>query len=242
MKLVSFSLWGNKAKYNVGAIRNADLVRKYYPRWTARFYVHEATDELIIAELRSAGAQIVLMHGECNWNAALWRFSAVKDDTIETIISRDCDSRISQREVDAVESWLLSPADLHIMRDHPFHSDLILGGMWGAKKALFRSISLDLETFMQSNSKRPEYGIDQEFLRLVYKNHRAQALIHDEFFEGVPWPNSRTEWRFVGQVYDENEKTPLEHIQVLQYTILYRQHMNRFIGLNNTHSIPPRLT
>ena len=31
MKVISFSLWGNKLMYTIGAIRNADLVKQFYP-------------------------------------------------------------------------------------------------------------------------------------------------------------------------------------------------------------------
>jgi hypothetical protein len=38
MKVLSFSLWGAKAPYTVGAIRNAELALAVYPGWVCRFY------------------------------------------------------------------------------------------------------------------------------------------------------------------------------------------------------------
>ena len=29
-RVISFSLWGNHPRYNIGAIKNADLAKKYY--------------------------------------------------------------------------------------------------------------------------------------------------------------------------------------------------------------------
>lgn len=45
-------------------------------------------------------------------------------------MSRDLDSEIYQREVDAVNEWLYKTIyAFHIMRDHEQHSIEILGGM-----------------------------------------------------------------------------------------------------------------
>ncbi|KAK8405419.1 hypothetical protein O3P69_001755 [Scylla paramamosain] len=45
----------------------------------------------------------------------------------------DVDSRVSQREVAAVEEWLASRKMFHVMRDHPSHNVPVLGGMWDAR-------------------------------------------------------------------------------------------------------------
>jgi hypothetical protein len=41
--------------------------------------------------------------------------------------------RFSEREVAAVQQWMMSDLPFHIMRDHPQHKTTILGGMWGAR-------------------------------------------------------------------------------------------------------------
>ena len=48
-------------------------------------------------------------------------------------ISRDLDSRISEREVAATQEWLQSGLAVHAMRDHPGQKHPLLGGMWGAR-------------------------------------------------------------------------------------------------------------
>ena len=63
-----------------------------------------------------------------------WRFMPLIDPTVDRYVSRDSDSTILDREVDAVREWLYeSNATFHIMRDHKMHLAHILGGMWGAK-------------------------------------------------------------------------------------------------------------
>ena len=38
-RVVSYGLYGTNPKYTTGAIRNAELVKIYFPGWVARFYV-----------------------------------------------------------------------------------------------------------------------------------------------------------------------------------------------------------
>ena len=48
-------------------------------------------------------------------------------------MSRDLDSRFSEREKAATEEWLRSNKEFHFMRDHPYHGSVILAGCWGCK-------------------------------------------------------------------------------------------------------------
>ncbi|KZS20680.1 Uncharacterized protein APZ42_012561 [Daphnia magna] len=49
---------------------------------------------------------------------------------VDSLMSRDSDSRIVPREVEAVQEWLDSHYMFHIMRDHPAHClfGFIMGG------------------------------------------------------------------------------------------------------------------
>ena len=46
---------------------------------------------------------------------------------VDLLLSRDLDSRFTEREIFAVDEWLESGNLLHIMRDNPNHSGAILG-------------------------------------------------------------------------------------------------------------------
>jgi hypothetical protein len=61
-------------------------------------------------------------------NGRMFRFLVMLDPNVDVFISRDSDSVILQREVDAVEEWLRSNYTFHVMRDHPFHYAAILAG------------------------------------------------------------------------------------------------------------------
>ena len=71
-----------------------------------------------------------------------WRFFAHDETDCEYVVFRDADSRISKREKMAVDEWIQSGKSIHIMRDHPYHTVPILGGMWGCRNGLMRKIGL----------------------------------------------------------------------------------------------------
>ena len=52
---------------------------------------------------------------------------------VSVTMSRDLDSRVTEREAAAVHEWLKSNKTLHSMRDHPWHTVPIMGGGWGSK-------------------------------------------------------------------------------------------------------------
>ena len=50
-KIISFSLWGDKAMYTVGAILNAQLAQEHFPEWTCVFYYDKTVPGIYIKAL-----------------------------------------------------------------------------------------------------------------------------------------------------------------------------------------------
>tara|TARA_B100000686_G_C16748360_1_gene950908 strand:+ start:72 stop:737 length:666 start_codon:yes stop_codon:yes gene_type:complete len=213
-KLITFSLWGHDPKYLVGAIRNAELAQEIYPDWICRFYVGSSVPLPIKLELKKLeNVEIVTMNQWGDWRGMFWRFLPASEPGVEAMISRDTDSRLNLREKAAVDEWLASDKGFHIMRDHPFHKFPVLGGMWGVKAGILPEMTHMINHFAQED----KYGTDYEFFAQVIIPHiRDNALVHDEFFSGNPFPTPREDYQFVGQVFDENEETVEEHINALK--------------------------
>ena len=134
-KIIAFSLWGNEPMYNVGAIKNAELVPEIYGEdWIGRFYIGEDVPQSTRDKLQSLPQiECIYLPDEIpDWTGMFWRFWTVEDD-VDYAVFRDTDSRITTRERLAVDEWIDSDKILHIMRDHPYHSEPIMGGMWGCK-------------------------------------------------------------------------------------------------------------
>jgi len=216
MKIISFSLWGNGPKYNIGAIKNAQIARDLYPDWMCRFYFpYPGQDPPALKDLMLMdNVEVRPVRQPGDWRGMFWRFQAASDPECEAMISSDCDSRLSLREKEAVEEWLASERSWHIMRDHPWHGALMLGGMWGVKGCPA------MTDWISAWNAEDRYQTDQDFLRsMVYPIASKDAMIHAQFCgiesDATPFPSHRRGLEFVGEVYDENDKTVPEHTNML---------------------------
>lgn len=203
-KIISFSLWGQDPKYTIGAIRNAELAPEIYPGWTCRFYTGEDVTDEIKSKLLDLKSEVIEMGG-ADWNGMFWRFFAAENADI--MISRDTDSRLGEREKAAVDEWLASDKDFHIMRDHPYHQTEILGGMWGCRNGILKGIKGMIQDY-DTKEYHNKYQVDQNFLReVVWPLVWDKSYVHDPYFStGHEFPTMREDMHdFVGQVFDENE-------------------------------------
>lgn len=203
MKIISFSLWGDNPKYTIGAIRNAELAQTIYPSWVSRFYVGKTVPQNIIDVLLTIpNTEIKYINQDNNWTSMFWRFSASYDPSVNIVIFRDTDSRLSDREKYAVDEWLSSDKTFHIMRDHPHHGFPILGGMWGYKN----NKKYDMKTMLENFKSSDRYGTDYEFFgKVLYPIISEDKMVHDPFFDKIDFPSPRHNTEFVGDVFDENE-------------------------------------
>ncbi len=203
-KVISYSLYGTDKLFLNGAVKNLELQKKYYPDWIARFYVSQEIPNNIIDALILGGAEIIKKERKHYADGMFWRFLAVEDPNIDVVIIRDCDSFFTDREVLAVKEWIKSEKSVHIMRDHPFHKTLIMGGMWGAKKGTVKNIKESFEKWTFFNRR----GADQEFLKyIVYPQIKSNCLIHSDLikYDGetvFPFSQKREKGEYVAAVYD----------------------------------------
>ena len=211
-KIISFALWGSDPKYCAGALENARDRELFYPDWKSIFYVHKDVPDIYINKLHGYKNTIVrVLDGQANWTFSLTRFLPFLSDEKEYFISRDCDSRFSKREVDAVNEWLASGKLCHTMKDHPCHYNYpLLAGMTGFKNPCL----FDFATMLESYENANYYHHDQDFLRdVVLPFYKNSVLFHNK----DNFPSPREENRFVGQVFDEFNKTPQEHLDLLKH-------------------------
>lgn len=218
MKYLSFSLWGDKPIYNVGAIRNSELWKEIYPDWQMVVYYDNTVPLDTIEKLESNGVDCYDMTDK-NLYGMFWRFFAVGLPDSEYCSFRDCDSRISEREKKSVDEWIESKKSLHVMRDHPYHgipygNDRIgiLGGMWGIKSDVLPLIDM-IDKFRKD--KELSYGSDQTFLKTIYNVLLDDRYTNDDFFEKIPFTINRINGRFIGERIDENNNPVGDDYKIL---------------------------
>ena len=220
-KIISFSLWGNNPKYCVGAIRNAESYKEFYPDWDCVFYITKDVPVECKKELLNAGSHVFECTDEPNFSFNSARFLAMDINGVTHVISRDTDSRFCKREVDAVNDWLAQDTALHVMKDHPHHGNFpILAGMFGLKKSKFPySMTTSLEFFRKQTEGelKDQYYFDQIFLQhFIWNEFRNDCTIHDEFFHLKPFPSARIDKRFIGESFEADESRNEEHLKFIK--------------------------
>jgi hypothetical protein len=200
-KIISFSIWGDNPKYTVGAIRNAQLAQIHFVGWECHFYYDSSVPGIIISALNQFTNSKTIKVDDGTFGA-FWRFRAMEKDTI--VLSRDTDSRLSERERIIVSDWLNTDTKLCIIRDHLHHYEFpILAGMWGIKDGLDIP---DHRNMAQYNNTH-KYLVDQYYLRdIIWPKYQLNSFVYG-IKETVWMRNSYLNIGkdFIGQTYDENE-------------------------------------
>lgn len=214
-KVISFSLYGTLPLYTIGAIRNAQLAQTIYPEWECWFYCANDVPDAILQQLNKANARVIVCGNYTDSEGMFWRFYPFAEVDVSHVLVRDTDSRLTLREFTAVAEWIKSGAAGHIIRDHPAHSQLIMGGMWGALGSILRPIRQWITDFTPG----AHYNSDQEFLAsCVYPILLKHGLcVHDSFYryepQARPLPLPRENNSFIGEILDEADNRPLSREQ-----------------------------
>jgi hypothetical protein len=178
MKIVSYSLFGERPRYTINALINADLCAEYYPDWKCRIYYDISAPIKIIQELSKKQNVELIKETGIGHARRMWRFLAYDD--CDVFISRDIDSYITKREVSAVSEWLNSEKNLHIMRDHPHHKNKIQAGMFGLRKndKIKHMRSIYNNFIVTSNI---HLSMDEKFLTdRIYDMFTGDMVVHDD--------------------------------------------------------------
>uniref|UniRef100_A0A6C0DY41 Uncharacterized protein n=1 Tax=viral metagenome TaxID=1070528 RepID=A0A6C0DY41_9ZZZZ len=222
-RVISFSLWGDKPTYNIGAIKNAEDALIMYPGFECWFYINkESVPEITVTELtRISNTKIIYKEGDLNTvKPRMWRFEAIDDPNVEVMLSRDTDSRFRIREILAVTEWINSDKLFHIMRDHHRHHSAILAGMFGTKKNPNIPGWMNIMTVFNQGGER--YTYDQYFLKkYIYPIIKTSVMVHATFYRyepgSKPFPiDYDSEFRFVGENVFHDSSSPQDYKEMLK--------------------------
>lgn len=214
VKVFSFTLFGNEAKYCKGLLKNITIIEEKFPGWQVWVYCGDNIPEHIVFSLADHPSVKIIPTHQTGMVNKFYRFFAIDDLSVEVCIVRDADSRIYERDESCIREFLDSENLVHIIRDHPNHHHRMMAGMWGIKQdavqRFFNGMKVqELFNVWKQSRTSDEFWSDTEFLcQVVYGNVVYHAMIHDETqqFEPpafhTPFRVPRTEDHFIGQVYE----------------------------------------
>ncbi|XP_059352878.1 uncharacterized protein LOC130688600 [Daphnia carinata] len=244
-KVIAYTIFGKVTeRYNSLLTNISSTAQKLYPGWIVRIYhnfrnqseeAHQHLCEVycqfnnvdlcsvpeLIQRIRDASKTNQMEPIEADLldglNLRMLRYLVTFDPNVDIFISRDVDSMIWQREVDAVEQWLRSNYTFHLMRDHQSHTVTMLAGMWGAKMFQRRDLIEGLMRAIIRTGQDQIKNTDQVLLNAtVWPTAQYDVMAHDSYhcqnsnfmaktlpLRVFPFPSQRESGYFVGGVGQE---------------------------------------
>lgn len=201
MKIFSMSVFGNHPRYVQGAIKQTALAEKYFPGWQVRIYTDNPDNFISICDRATIIAVTDGSYG------VFWRFAPLFESPDNIVVIRDSDSRITVREHLAVNEWVQSNCDFHIIKDHEAHYHwAVNAGMFACKGQLTSNM---YDSMMSYRHGAHSYTIDQIWLQnYVWPEKQRTTMIHSIIEPGW-FCDSRHQlcnpFSFVGNGYDEHD-------------------------------------
>jgi hypothetical protein len=182
-RLISYSLWGQSKLYLQGMIDSIPIAHQVYPDFDVRVYCAKncpALPNLRAMEKTDSALSIVEMpEAETVWGSTtdvaqhrdethcnmIWRYLAYFDEAYDYVLTRDCDSRVCERESVEVYDWINSTNNaMLLLYDHPAHlNGGVMPGLAAARSKAIRGLFWDfpLENYLaQEKSFRKSYSAD----------------------------------------------------------------------------------
>jgi hypothetical protein len=209
MKVFSYCLYGSRPKYVEGMHKNINQISDKFPDSKIIIFYEEGNTDI---EPFKKYQNVILKKGEHSGNQMMLdRFVPIDDPDVDIMFVRDADSRINERDEWCIREFINSPKLFHTIRDHPYHTSLIMGGLWGIKKGgLPRYLKMKDMISIYETLKTNKQGFDQYFLsEIIYPKIADKVLIHgqvklDEKETVIPIP-FKSEHIFCGQAIEFDE-------------------------------------
>jgi len=214
--VIAVSLASSEQAELWGVVRNAQLVRVYFPGWTLRIYMKQvaATSDVdsessrarVISTLLVLGADIVYVDTRLagHW----WSYMIADDLSVDFALVRKPNSRLCERDAMAVKDWVelcekAPHVAVHCLRDTTYQgSRPIMHGLWGVRPSVLhhllggRSLMSLIQQFVNDSCGRDDDDADDgcepsDFLsQMLWPVVQRDAVVcHDSVSHDV-WPNS----------------------------------------------------
>jgi hypothetical protein len=208
MKVFSFCIYGTERNYYNGLLENIRIIREYFPEFEIYVYKGVCDPEWVFEDCKIIETE---REGAINM---LYRYLPLTFADVGFV--RDADSRVYERDRWCISEFLKSSKNYHIVRDHYYHKEPIMGGIFGWKKPLEIDLGLDativysedmsyLKTHLYPLIKSDalvhtnNHGFHGEHIELIKINHSNKY----DFIGNVIWNNSPKFEYFIGDLLQQ---------------------------------------
>lgn len=220
--LATISLWGDRPKYGIGAIRQIELIRELIPDWNVLIcvsktvgYPSNLNDVSDACRLYENAAIVEVERYQDDFPTHMvkagmfWRFAVSSMCGDKPLRSFDADSRLTEREVQYMKLWLQSDKQYFSVRDHPDQKlpNGAICGLRGDKSLFLNRMHKYLSEF---ESRSHLYGQDESFLSTFFAETSKSWYVYDRCLSSsttnihIPRLDRNT---FIGMGLDEEDKS-----------------------------------
>jgi hypothetical protein len=189
---------------SLGIIENLKAMPTVYPRWKAKVITLSPIEQMLRDIIELQGAEIFehpASHVVQSPSLVSFLYAAQSGPNHRFLI-RSPYCRIGKREAAAVDQWLASNAQFHVIRDHPAEHDTpIVPHLWGAVHARVNTLPIKivqtLESFFKGASREifdPSTMVERVLAEVVWPRAKHWGVLrhdpHPRSFDtaGAPFP------------------------------------------------------
>jgi GR25 family glycosyltransferase involved in LPS biosynthesis len=230
-KVISYCIYGNNIKYLNGLLKNITIINNKLPDFFIYIYCGCDINQEIIDKCRSFNNINLIQTDIQDSELMSYRMLPITYNDISICFSRDVDSPITDRDIWTMNDFINSNKLFHIVRDHYWHKNKIMGGIYGIKKELKINIYDEFNKWKKDNNiTKFYYGTDERFLQeYLYPLIIPYALIHSNIVgylgENITLISNQmeNEYDFIGNVieYDNNFN---EYYKFKYYDFSFEEH------------------
>lgn len=181
MYVFSFCLYGPyNPRYYPGLLENIFLIGKYFPTYKVFVYYGSDVDKSMISHLQACSSVELRETGVIGPINMIHRFYAIDEPSVDLMFVRDADSRVHWKDRWAIRDFINHPEYVaHSIRDNAQHTAVLMGGLWGLRKAAGISIRQQYATYTEDTSNGHRHAHDQNFLAdVIYPKVLSRLLVH----------------------------------------------------------------
>jgi hypothetical protein len=184
-RVITFSIYGTTKRYTHGLLEAIVSYKMLFINWEIWVYISKRTlNTKLVDIIKNFGCNVIIQEeiGDKyeiagigpneNSEPTFWRFTPIYNKEIDFCISRDADSRATEREKNIVDDFIESNKAVHTILDHRCHHGLMAGMVGFNVKQLQNYNIPNFNDFIQKEvefNKRTTRGKDQSWLRESFK-------------------------------------------------------------------------